>query len=563
MEAFHLSFEQAQNGDLDAYGIIVQRFQGMAIGYAYAVLGDYHLAEDAAQEAFLEAYLKLAQVYGPAAFPSWLRKIVFKHCDRLTRRKQVVTVDLSAAESVISHAKEPPDLLTEQELVSTVRAAIDTLPEHERTVTLLFYLANHSQKEIAEFLDVRVSTVKNRLLSARKRLHTWFLETIEETLPIQIPIKRKDFAMQVIEIIQAARAGDLSKLGALLEQRPDLAQAKDERPGATALHYAAWAGQEGAAGLLIDYGADINLNDDAYESNPIGWARENGQHAMIDYLLSRGAKIKVRQAVNTGRLALVKQLVAEDPTLINTKQQNMLPIHEAALWGQKEMVEFLLANGAALDPVDDFGRTALDIALLHPLPIQGGGYADIRAGIHVEIAELLVAQGAQMKLWHAAALGKIDEVRTMVQASPGLLTEKHFDFTPLYSAALFGQPAVIAFLLENGADVHADKSNGTTPLHAVSWSGSVEAAEQLLNAGATVDARTTDEVTPLHHAVWRRQVALVKLLLDAGANPDATDKAGHTPLALAQTSEAVDGWYPADWGPAKKPDPAIVDLLHA
>jgi hypothetical protein len=46
---------RAQAGDLDAYGIVVRRFQDMAVGYACAVLGDFHLAEDAAQEAFIEA----------------------------------------------------------------------------------------------------------------------------------------------------------------------------------------------------------------------------------------------------------------------------------------------------------------------------------------------------------------------------------------------------------------------------------------------------------------------------------------------------------------------------
>ena len=50
----------AQQGDLDAYGQIVRRFQDMAFGYAYSILGDFHLAEDAAQDAFVQAYRDLA-----------------------------------------------------------------------------------------------------------------------------------------------------------------------------------------------------------------------------------------------------------------------------------------------------------------------------------------------------------------------------------------------------------------------------------------------------------------------------------------------------------------------
>ena len=50
---------RAQAGDLDAYGRIVCRFQDMAFGYAYTILGDLHLAEDAAQEAFTRGYRDL------------------------------------------------------------------------------------------------------------------------------------------------------------------------------------------------------------------------------------------------------------------------------------------------------------------------------------------------------------------------------------------------------------------------------------------------------------------------------------------------------------------------
>ena len=60
---------RARSGSLDAYGAIVRRFQDLAYGYAYSLLGDFHLAEDVAQEAFLEAYRHLVDLREPAAFP--------------------------------------------------------------------------------------------------------------------------------------------------------------------------------------------------------------------------------------------------------------------------------------------------------------------------------------------------------------------------------------------------------------------------------------------------------------------------------------------------------------
>src|SRR5262249_9794833 len=78
-------------GDTDTFAPLVRRFQDMAVAYALSILGNYHDAEDVAQAAFLDAYRTLNQLENPTAFGAWLRKIVFKHCDRLRRRKKVRT----------------------------------------------------------------------------------------------------------------------------------------------------------------------------------------------------------------------------------------------------------------------------------------------------------------------------------------------------------------------------------------------------------------------------------------------------------------------------------------
>ncbi len=62
MEDLQSTIAKAQSGDLDAYGQLVRGFQGMACGYAYSILGDFHLAEDAAQDAFIQAYRELGSL---------------------------------------------------------------------------------------------------------------------------------------------------------------------------------------------------------------------------------------------------------------------------------------------------------------------------------------------------------------------------------------------------------------------------------------------------------------------------------------------------------------------
>jgi len=169
-------------GDLDAFGEIVRRFQDMAYGYAYAILGDFHLAEDAAQEAFIEAYRCLPMLREPAAFPGWFRRIVFKRCDRLTRRKRVRTAPLESVGSVTSKSPGPPENAERREMRDKVLDAIRSLPDAERMVTTLYYIDGYSQKDVADFLEVPVTTVNNRLHASRQRLKERMLTMVSDEL---------------------------------------------------------------------------------------------------------------------------------------------------------------------------------------------------------------------------------------------------------------------------------------------------------------------------------------------------------------------------------------------
>lgn len=168
--------ERSREGDLEAFTEVVRRFQDMAHGYAYSILGDFHLAEDAAQEAFVDAYYKLDALREPAAFPGWFRRIVFKHCDRAIQKKSVSTVPLEEGMRV---AEPNPE---RSELQERVLEAIRDLPERQREATTLYYINGYSQNEISDFLEVPVTTVKKRLHDSRKKLKERMLGMVEETL---------------------------------------------------------------------------------------------------------------------------------------------------------------------------------------------------------------------------------------------------------------------------------------------------------------------------------------------------------------------------------------------
>lgn len=174
MEDFTGLIHKAQSGSESerraAFDELVKRFWDMAYSRAYRTLNDAHMAEDAAQEAFITAYQRIEQLRDPLGFPQWLKRIVLTHCDRQIRGKHPQLEPLEARFDLAEDEPGPEATVENDEIRAIVRNAINALPEHERTVTEGFYIKGESQKELAERLQVPVTTVKKRLQYARQHL---------------------------------------------------------------------------------------------------------------------------------------------------------------------------------------------------------------------------------------------------------------------------------------------------------------------------------------------------------------------------------------------------------
>ena len=120
--------KRASQGDIDAFSRLVREYQDMAMGYAISLLGDFHAAEDAAQEAFVLLFEKLGDLRNPVAFPAWFRSVVRTACTRSTRGR-LQTVQL---EGDISMEEEETNDGDEE-----VMAAVRSLAETERAVITL------------------------------------------------------------------------------------------------------------------------------------------------------------------------------------------------------------------------------------------------------------------------------------------------------------------------------------------------------------------------------------------------------------------------------------------
>jgi RNA polymerase sigma factor (sigma-70 family) len=162
--------ERARSGDRAAFTALARRYQEMAFGYALALVHDFHLAQDVTQEALLVAYRRLPALEDTTKFPSWLRGIVRFQCSHVVRRRCFDLVPLDYANEVALPAAEPGRELEIEEGFHRVLAAISALPDRQREVAMLFYIKDYSQREVAAFLDLPVTTVNNRLHAARKAL---------------------------------------------------------------------------------------------------------------------------------------------------------------------------------------------------------------------------------------------------------------------------------------------------------------------------------------------------------------------------------------------------------
>jgi len=241
----------AQNGDKEAFEQIVRRFQDMAYAVSYAMLGEPNLAQDAAQDAFLDAYLCLPGLREPDAFPGWFRRILIKHSDRQIRKERTVPIPLDDALSIPSALISPEEQIESHEMQTVLQDAVTSLSPSQRIVTSLFYLDGYSQKEIQAFLEMPISSVKKHLFLARKRLKENLMSTAKQEFNAHRPSQDDAFTTKVNFFI-ALKTHDLHQVKTLIARKPELLHARTEwgfgkegdywPVGYTPLHWAAETG---------------------------------------------------------------------------------------------------------------------------------------------------------------------------------------------------------------------------------------------------------------------------------------------------------------------------------
>ena len=203
--------QRTLDGDESAFTTLVKKYQKWVHTLVWRKIGDFHIAEELTQDIFLKVYKKLSTLKPFDRFPGWLYVITTRHCSTWLRKKRVSTTSLNAMPTTeleaLCYARyeaargEEASVEHQRELVKRL---LQKLPESERTVVTLYYLAEMKSEEISAFLGVSPNTVRSRIRRARERLEKEE-RMIQEVLGnFQIPTNLTENIMREIAKIRPA-----------------------------------------------------------------------------------------------------------------------------------------------------------------------------------------------------------------------------------------------------------------------------------------------------------------------------------------------------------------------
>ena len=170
-------------GEVDAFGFLVERYEPRLLRALAFRLGCWEAARDAAQEAFVHAYTKLASFHGESGFYTWLYRIALNLSISGARKRRPITLADAGENGVlesVDHHGAPSDPLEQAEAASLVRRAIAALGEEHQEIVTLREIEELSYEEIAEQLQIPIGTVRSRLARARDQLRQLLRSAMEE-----------------------------------------------------------------------------------------------------------------------------------------------------------------------------------------------------------------------------------------------------------------------------------------------------------------------------------------------------------------------------------------------
>jgi ankyrin repeat protein len=341
-------------------------------------------------------------------------------------------------------------------------------------------------------------TLNGQIIDCARKGQAERLATLLEQHPEKLHLKVPPYEASLL--FPAAQSGNTAAVDVLLERGLDV-NYREKGDNTYAMHWVAAQGNLAMVRRLADAGGDVIGEGDDHVGGVIGWAScwdgcdDDAHRAVVDFLVSRGARHHIFSAVAMNLADEVRRIVAADPSTLNQRQSrnenHRTPLHFAVAMNRPQMVELLLTLGA------------------DPLSVDGSGMPVAIYATNLEI-DLPV-----MRKIRDMTLGEIDSAaRGRRPLNVGM--------TDLVAAAALRDWDVASTITAANRPL-IDKGGA---LHLLSKRGDAVAVEWLLKQRANPNAlwaHWDSDVTALHLAVMQNHVDIARLLLNAGADPRIRD----------------------------------------
>ena len=161
---------RAQNGDRNAFSELIRNHAQGVMNVVYRMCGDVQIAEDAAQETFIQAWLHLSSYRPQTSLRNWLYRIAVNAATDMLRKDKRILPNSMEDLQLTDGQPGPEMVVSQQERIVLVQKAVLSLPEASRAVLVLREYEDLSYQEISSTLDIPIGTVMSRLNYARKLL---------------------------------------------------------------------------------------------------------------------------------------------------------------------------------------------------------------------------------------------------------------------------------------------------------------------------------------------------------------------------------------------------------
>ena len=400
---------KAQQGDAAALGKLLEDFRDVAVRWAFRILKDFDLAEDAAQDAVCHAARHLSDLHTPQAFRSWFRAIVINVSRSMIRSQKLTFLPIDLAHNIACNKRNPAEVAECAELRDQIIEAAIHLPIKEVGPFLFFHIVGDSINTISLFFGMKNATVRASLHSARVSIRDRLGSHILRRP--RTPEERDQ--VDSLLLLMGVRIGDFQRVNRILDEKPYLSRAR------------AWWG-----------------------TTPLVTAYQHRFSRMVRILIDHGAQLDLVGACFIGNPSFVKEIVERDPTSVNTfSPEGLMPLCTAVSDGNLDVVEYLLARGARPDVIceHDCRGSAIHFALWNK---------------HARIARLLLSKGIDVTrrrghnddragwtpLHYAARLSAPDLISSLINLGGDLHALDDAGRTPL-QIALTRKNAHIAWIM--------------------------------------------------------------------------------------------------------------------